>query len=142
MSTGEPQVVFKDRDDAPNASKRSKPADIRLYPNITDAQRKMPASYGALIWAVNRGAGVAMDAAAQFLARRVMPALEELARENAELRGEIADLAHRVELDRKARGVGDGHELPPSLTQPKPRASARRKRPAASYAAGSAEAAP
>jgi hypothetical protein len=44
-----------------------------------------------------------------------------------ELRGEIADLTHSIERDRRARGVGDGASLPASLVR-KNRAAAKASR--------------
>jgi hypothetical protein len=48
-----------------------------------------------------------------------------LRRDNVELRDEVADLAHQVEVQRAARGFTDGHSLPPALVRrkayPKPR---------------------
>jgi hypothetical protein len=50
-----------------------------------------------------------------------------LERDNKSMKDEIIDLASRLERVRAVRGLTDGDQLPPTLTQRKPRAAAKRK---------------
>jgi hypothetical protein len=93
----------------------------------------LPAKYDDLIFVGNKTANVVLDALAQLLgdAWRAIDDLDDkigkLERENAELRGEVADLTHSVEHDRATRGVGDVASLPASLVR-KNRAAAKASR--------------
>jgi hypothetical protein len=69
---------------------------------------------------------------AAFAARleRLEAANKSLQRANAELRDEVADLAHQVQRQAAIRGVTDGQSLPTALVRRKARAPTKRKREA------------
>jgi hypothetical protein len=102
---------------------------LRLYDNPTPEQLALPAPYGELVNVANKVIRFVLDTAAQAIAEeseRVDKKFVALEATIGELRGEIADLAHQLEMQKASRGHTDGRSLPPSLVQRKARAATKR----------------